>query len=84
MEHLNRVLKSMLSSVGANVNPNTIVKAGRCVQGVHKVCQTFRAETTKNMVESDKHPYPAFTKCNDYCSINSINNDIGTVASFTS
>ena len=61
MEHLNSVLKSMLSSIGTNVNLKTIVNAGKCVHGVLQVFQTFQAETTKKTLELDKHPFPEFT-----------------------
>lgn len=61
MEHLNRRLKSILSTIGANVNPKSIVKAGKSLRAVHRVCETFETETTKSST-SDKHPYPSFNK----------------------
>lgn len=59
--HLNRRLKSILSNLGANISPKSIVKASKSLRVVHKVCETFEMATT-NQSKSDKHPYPNFDK----------------------
>ena len=59
MEHLNRTLKSILST--GRYQPKAIVKAAKSVRTIHKVCEVFKKETS-DASTSDKHPYPAFTK----------------------
>lgn len=61
MEHLNRTLKSILSNVGANITAKNVVKAGKSLRAVHKVCAAFQMDTAKSSI-SAKHPYPAFNK----------------------
>ena len=61
MEHLNRRLKSILSNMGSNINPHSIIRAGKSVGPVHKICSIFEKETTSS-VNSQKHPYPSFQK----------------------
>ena len=39
MEHLNRRLKTVLRNMEANVNPNSVVKAGKCIAAIHRVCK---------------------------------------------
>lgn len=46
MEHLNRRLKSIIRSMGANVKPATILKAGKAIGSVHRICLAFEEETT--------------------------------------
>ena len=59
MEHLNRRLKSVIRNMGVNVKPATIVKAGKAIASVHRVCQVFEEQTTAHS-HSDWHPFPAF------------------------
>ena len=59
MEHLNRTLKSILST--GRYQPKAIVKAAKSVRTIHKVCEVFKKETS-DASTSDKNPYPAFTK----------------------
>ena len=61
MEHLNRRLKTMLKNMGANINPNSVVRAGKCVGVINKVCLNFECETAGSST-SDCHPYPTFEK----------------------
>lgn len=61
MEHLNRRLKTILRNMGANVNPHSVVRAGKCVRIIHQVCLNFESETAKGII-SDHHPYPSFEK----------------------
>lgn len=61
MEHLNRRLKSVIRSMGANVRPAAIVKAGKAIASVHRICQVFEEQTTAHS-HSDRHPCPAFGK----------------------
>ena len=61
MEHLNRRLKMILRSLGANVTPKLIQKAGRVILPVQQVCQAFEQQTATN-VRSGHHTVPAFGK----------------------
>ena len=61
MEHLNRRLKMILRSPGANVTPKSIQKAGRVILPVQQVCQAFEQQTATN-VQSGHHTVPAFGK----------------------
>ena len=61
MEHLNRKLKSILSSMGL-FSPANVVKAGKCVYAVHRICQEFEEATTKKSAASGKHSRPKFAK----------------------
>lgn len=45
MEHLNRRLKTVIRSMGANMSPNSIKKAGKAIAPVHHVCQVFEQQT---------------------------------------
>ena len=59
MEHLNRRLKSILSNMGSNVNPSSIIRAGKSVGPIHNICSLFEKETAIAL-DSQKHPYPSF------------------------
>ena len=61
MEHLNRRLKAVIRTMGANVSAARIERAGRAIHQVHKVCEVFESQTARRST-SDKHPYPAFGK----------------------
>lgn len=61
MEHLNRRLKRVIHSMGANVNPAAIQKAGKAIASVHHVCEAFEQQTPSHG-HSDHHPYPSFGK----------------------
>ena len=58
MEHLNRRLKSILSNMGSNVNPSSIIRAGKSVGPIH-ICSLFEKETA-SASDRQKHPYPSF------------------------
>ena len=58
MEHLNRTLKSILST--RSHQQKATVKAARSIRTIHIICEVFK--TTSDASTSDKHPYPAFTK----------------------
>ena len=45
--------------MGSNLSVNSIVKAGKCVNTVHRVCQAFQKETTGN-TPSGRHTRPKF------------------------
>ena len=61
MEHLNRRLKKVINSMGANVRPSTIVKAGKALGPVDHLCQVFEHETS-HYQRSNYHPIPGFGK----------------------
>lgn len=61
MEHLNRRLKIIVRSLGANVTPKALQKAGRIVTPVQHVCQLFEQQTATNL-PSDHHSIPSFGK----------------------
>ena len=46
MEHLNRRLKKIIHSMGANVRPSAIVKAGKALGPGHSICQAFEEQTS--------------------------------------
>ena len=46
MEHLNWRLNSIIRSIGANVRPEAIVKAGKSLGPVEHVCQLFEEQTS--------------------------------------
>ena len=46
MEHLNWRFKSIIRSMGANVHPEAIVKAGKSLGPVDHVCQLFEEQTS--------------------------------------
>lgn len=62
MEHLNRRLKTILCSKGSNITPSSIIKAGKSVYLVHKLCQGFEEETTTTSTPSGRHSQPKFLK----------------------
>ncbi len=45
-EHLNRRLKGVLRSVGANVTPEAIILAGKSISTVDKICTGFELQTS--------------------------------------
>ena len=59
MEHLNRRLNN--PSMGANVSPSSITKAGKALGPVHHVCQIFE-EQTPQYKQSNRHKTPGFGK----------------------
>lgn len=61
MEHLNRRLKNVIRSMGANVTPKAIVKAGKAIGSVHHVCQVFEEQTATSL-RSDRHTVPPLGK----------------------
>ena len=61
MEHLNRRLKSVIRTMGANIKPATIERAGKAIATVHRICLAFEEDTTGHR-RSDKHPFPSFGK----------------------
>ena len=61
MEHLNRRLKKVIHSMGANVRPSAIVKAGKALGPVDHLCQVFEQETSHSR-QSNYHPVPGFGK----------------------
>ena len=61
MEHLNRRLKNVIRSMGANVSPKAIQKAGKAIAPVQHVCQAFEQQTAHTM-HCDHHSVPSFGK----------------------
>ncbi len=61
LEHLNRRWKIILSTRSPNISNKTVVKAGKSLRVVHKVCNAFERETC-SISTSNHHPYPGFTK----------------------
>ena len=61
MEHLNWRLKSIIRSMGANVRPEAIVKAGKSLGPVEHVCQLFE-EQTSTYTAFNYHRVPSFGK----------------------
>ncbi len=59
MEHLNRRFKSILKGMGANINAESIERAGKSIAAVHTVCQAFEQQTAARQ-HSDHHPIPSF------------------------
>ena len=60
-EHLNKRLKSIIKGQGANVKPNSIVRAGKALGPVHNICTAFERQTTSRLHSSD-HSFPEFGK----------------------
>ena len=58
-EHLNRCLKSVIAGQGTNVNPDSVVKAGKVIRCVHQVCQAFEKKTATT-TPSNHHSFPDF------------------------
>lgn len=44
MEHLNRTVKSYVSSLGSNVTESTIMQCGKSLNGIMDVCRNFDRE----------------------------------------
>ena len=61
MEHLNRQLKIIMHNLGANIEPSSIEKAGKCIGVVQHVCHVFEDETSSQH-SSGKHSIPQFGK----------------------
>ena len=61
MKHLNRRLKKIVRSMGANVTPEAIVRAGKALGPVEHICQLFK-EQTSNTAVYNSHPVPSFGK----------------------
>ena len=61
LEHLNRTLKSILSTRGSNINATSIIRAGQTVSAVHRICQVFEKQTLGKKNKTS-HPYPSFEK----------------------
>jgi len=61
MEHLNRRIKTVMRNLGSNVNPTSICRAGKSLQAVHHVCETFEQETSGKTTK-EYHPHPEFGK----------------------
>ena len=69
MEHLNRRLKKIVCSMGANVTPEAIVKAEKALGPVEHICQLFE-EQTSNTTVYNSHLIPSFGKRLEYSSTN--------------
>ena len=62
-EHLNRRLKTVLRSLGANITPKAVVHAGKSLATVHKICLQFEIQTTSSTSTiSGVHNIPSFEK----------------------
>ena len=61
-EHLNRRLKGVLQGLGANITTGPIVRAGKSLAIVDKVCSSFEQQTSMKGAESGVHHAPAFGK----------------------
>ena len=61
MEHLNRRLKKIVRTMGANVTPRAIQKGAKAIAPVQHVCELFEKQTT-NRVHSGHHGIPPFAK----------------------
>lgn len=59
MEQLNRLLKGVLANMGSNANPNSIIRAGKSIGPVHRICSLFQKETA-TAVDGQIHRYPSF------------------------
>ena len=66
MEHLNRRLKTVLRSMGANVTSDAVVRAGTSLRTVNNICLQFEEETcsshTVNSAHGSIHNVPSFGK----------------------
>lgn len=62
MEHLNRRIKNILCSLGANITPSAVVQAGKSLSAVHNVCTQFEEETCSpfSPAHSGIHHTPVF------------------------
>lgn len=61
-EHLNRRLKGVLRSLGANLTPEAIVRAGQSLATVDNICNKFERQTSSTAQDSGVHHTPAFGK----------------------
>ena len=61
MEHLNRRLKGVIRSMGGNVKPEVIKRAGKAIGPLDHICKVFESQTTNTQI-SDKHTMPSFGK----------------------
>ncbi len=61
LEHLNRRLKTAIRHLGSNIRPASIVRVAKSIGVVQRVCEVFENET-RHKRDSDKHPYPGFSK----------------------
>ena len=66
MEHLNRRLKTVLRSMGANVTSDAVVRAGTSLRTVNNICLQFEEETCSshavNSAHGSIHNVPSFGK----------------------
>ena len=61
-EHLNHCLKGTLCSLGANITPQAIVRAGQSLAIVDRICSNFEVQTSTVTKDSGVHHTPAFGK----------------------
>ena len=61
MEHLNRQLKSVIGSMGSNIQPTTIANVARAMGVVYDICSVFEKEI-KVQEESGHHLKPSYQK----------------------
>lgn len=61
-EHLNRRLKGILKGLGSNINSETVLRAGKTLAVVDKVCHSFEQQTSTANMESGVHHTPGFNK----------------------
>ena len=52
----------MLQGLGANITSAAIIRAGKCLATVDKVCQSFEEQTSVTAQQSGFHHPPAFGK----------------------
>lgn len=79
-EHLNRRLKGMLRSLRANISPEAVVRAGKLLAVVDRICDEFEAQTATAAKDTGVHNPPSFlskvvqvlNEENVYCSHNNI------------
>ena len=60
-EHLNRRLKNIIAGQGSNVNPDSVVRAGKTVMCIQRICDAFEKQTLTK-VRSNKHTIPELGK----------------------
>lgn len=61
-EHLNRRLKGVFRSLGANITPAAIVRAGQSLATVDRICHKFETQTSPAAKDAGVHNTPAFGK----------------------
>jgi L1 cell adhesion molecule like protein len=59
-EHLNRVLKGMITRLESNIHSKSLCRAAKVIGIVDEICRNFGAEN--NQHESDLHRKPSFNK----------------------